>query len=761
MRRARAKLTVNTFPFLAVLLGAMGSLIFFLLVMDRRAKIVAHAKANDTLEARRRALAAEDADVLAEAKKRRDERDREIAEQKRLRDEQKRLRDDLDRRLVAEDKMLRGELARVEKDATKTAAALKDEEGGAGALLEEEERLRRWLALASKDLEARRKSGEAAKTRSEASRKALLALTADLVRMENVLADLKERRRTSADTFSVVPYRGKYGENRKPIYVECAREGVVFQPEGKRFGADLEAIRDEIRRRGAALALIKERSRRDPPAPELPHESTGPYVLCLIRPDGLDAYQRLCAAIAGRDIDFGYELVDADWKLSFPTEMVADDAPPLTRPTRIAKGIPVSRPGPGGGAGGSVSGDAGRGATGGGAPGDGGPFGATLGGPGFAPGAPLGAIPAGEGATGRSIGGVSGSVGGLPGTASGGVGVGPGGGTGGPFGGSMGGSAGIPGAGIGGGLPDAIADGSARGPIRGTPGYPGSAAGALTGGTGDGFAGAGGGMKPGPIALALGDIAFSPFPSAGGGGAPPSTFLASLAVKWGESSPGGPGSAMMGGGGTTGGTSSGAPRGSGETPALAVGRLEPFPHTNPPKAGDPSMRGAGSGGAPGADSGGPGAAADGGAVAWRGKSSKGREGGEPSGEPGEGGPRFAGMGEPGSGKGKPRPPSVGLMLGNRDFIIAIACTETEAILTGAAARFPLNGPADQQARNAAELAQSVQRLIARRQASLRPGETPYRPMIRFQVYPGGLRSYYRVYPPLESLGVPMTRENVE
>ena len=133
MRRARAKLTVNTFPFLAVLLGAMGSLIFFLLVMDRRAKIVAHAKANDTLEARRRALAAEDADVLAEAKKRRDERDREIAEQKRLRDEQKRLRDDLDRRLVAEDKMLRGELARVEKDATKTAAALKDEEGGAGA----------------------------------------------------------------------------------------------------------------------------------------------------------------------------------------------------------------------------------------------------------------------------------------------------------------------------------------------------------------------------------------------------------------------------------------------------------------------------------------------------------------------------------------------------------------------------------------------------------------------------------------------------
>ena len=41
MRRQRQKLQVSTFPFLAVLLAAMGSLILLLLVMDRRAKIVA------------------------------------------------------------------------------------------------------------------------------------------------------------------------------------------------------------------------------------------------------------------------------------------------------------------------------------------------------------------------------------------------------------------------------------------------------------------------------------------------------------------------------------------------------------------------------------------------------------------------------------------------------------------------------------------------------------------------------------------------
>ena len=45
MRRRRKPLEVSTFPFLAVLLCAMGSLILMLLVMDRRAKAVARAKA--------------------------------------------------------------------------------------------------------------------------------------------------------------------------------------------------------------------------------------------------------------------------------------------------------------------------------------------------------------------------------------------------------------------------------------------------------------------------------------------------------------------------------------------------------------------------------------------------------------------------------------------------------------------------------------------------------------------------------------------
>ena len=45
MKRSRHGLQVSTFPFLAVLLCTMGSLILLLLVMDRRGKAVARAKA--------------------------------------------------------------------------------------------------------------------------------------------------------------------------------------------------------------------------------------------------------------------------------------------------------------------------------------------------------------------------------------------------------------------------------------------------------------------------------------------------------------------------------------------------------------------------------------------------------------------------------------------------------------------------------------------------------------------------------------------
>src|SRR5262249_14506810 len=71
-RRSRHKLQVSTFPFLAVLLCAMGALILFLLVMDRRGKLVAQSKAREAMATAVADRTKEDAARKAEWEKRRD-----------------------------------------------------------------------------------------------------------------------------------------------------------------------------------------------------------------------------------------------------------------------------------------------------------------------------------------------------------------------------------------------------------------------------------------------------------------------------------------------------------------------------------------------------------------------------------------------------------------------------------------------------------------------------------------------------------------
>jgi len=98
------------------------------------------------------------------------------------------------------------------------------------------------------------------------------------------------------------------------------------------------------------------------------------------------------------------------------------------------------------------------------------------------------------------------------------------------------------------------------------------------------------------------------------------------------------------------------------------------------------------------------------------------------------------------------------LIGNRDWIIAIECKADAVVIQPWGQRFPVaTTPAGQEP----PLVQAVRQLIARRQATVRSGEPPYRPLIRFQVHPDGQRSYYFAYPLLEVLRIPMSRENLE
>jgi hypothetical protein len=744
MRRRRQLLQVSTFPFLAVLLCAMGSLILLLLVIDRRARVVARVRAMQALE---RAEAEESREAAAA---RRAAEARAAAE----RAEWERRRRELHNHLLEDDDSLRTQIRAAE---TQLSTAAGKVEAGAAAARDVRSKLQAAqtrLTEAETALHARRAEIEQ-KTRDAALSQAELAkLNEELSQMERTVADLKAARQRQQQTYSLVPYRGRRGDNRRPIYVECNGLGLVFHPDRQALSGvtlSLESIRDEVERRIAA-------------ARGQPGNTTGqtPYLLMLIRPDGIETYGRTLVALQGLSVEFGYEFIDADWVLDFPT----DDATPATQPWMAADASSVPHPpgarkpsgprpplvglrssldgnasaaGPTSRAGSAVRGERGD-AVGGTGPVPAGDARApdpmnrgTTNGPGLVGSdrihavggtgpVPAGAASASEamnrGTTNgpRSVGSDRIHAVGATGSVPAGNALAPD-----PMNRVTTNQSGPPGAGAG----------------IGTAEMPGSAS---AGSSGVPPAGAAAGLGP-PIASGTSaNTAEAERGSEGhgsGGGSPTASLVP------GTFTPLGPGAA--------------AP------PAGTPGALPAHAEVSPASPGSEARRGglatggSGSPGAPGAERGdGPDAGASsrasGGAATGARPASQGA--GEPAGQPG-GNPLLSG---PGPGNGARPAPRASLILGGREWNIWIECTADALVLYPSRLRFPtaaLSGGDD-------PLVQAVRQMIVRKQGTVRAGEPPYEPHLRFLIRPpGGLRSYYLAYPLLQGLAVPMTRENLD
>ena len=134
----------------------------------------------------------------------------------------------------------------------------------------------------------------------------------------NLKAEFETRERDKQrKSYAIIPYQGKFGTTRRPIYLECRGDGVFLQPEGIRF-----SVEDFLGPLGpgnpldAALRAIREEllARR-----ELDPSSDGePYPLLIVRPDGIEAYYAARAAMTSWGTEFGYELVEQEWELTYP-----------------------------------------------------------------------------------------------------------------------------------------------------------------------------------------------------------------------------------------------------------------------------------------------------------------------------------------------------------------------------------------------------------------------------------------------------------
>jgi hypothetical protein len=723
MRRRRNSLQVSTFPFLAVLLCTMGSLILLLLIIDRRARVVAAIKARNALEQISRA------DAQAE-----EARHAEWERRRRL----------LHEELANQDQAIMTQLSSAQSEEMRLTTALQQEGLGTQALAQQlrtqQEQIARW----EENLAARRGELEGLAKGSAASQTELARLTVELRRMEQTLADLKALRERQQQTYSLIPYRGKRGDNRKPIYVECTSTSLIFHPDrqtvalGPLFaplGLKEEIERRLSARRGAVAAVDDKAARQE-------------YILFLIRPSGITTYYKATALLQKLGVDFGYEFIDADWVLNFPDDDSANPnqpwmlagagvaASPQKGPIRKVTGIPPI----------------GKGAAtlqttavteGGEQPVSGFPGGRQAN-PGLAAG--LVGSPGGAFSDGRGGGGTGNTVTGIqPGQGTSGRGFGlnassngPGNPTGGP-------EASLAARAIGGlSLPRAI---SGSGSMTASPGTGATVAKQEPAGSLPGMPGSYG-SGSGAAAGERGEIAS------------PQSGASSQTLASQNQVPVLPEGAQLGSGGSGGGNhrqdsrqppgaqtanATGAASASGAGPTESSGLL---PALTP--------------GRPGA-TGGSDASGQTDEHGQEGRRSRNQD---DSGHAGD--VRQTAPGDPlaaiGPANSQPkRPRTTGLrptmLTGNRDWVIPIECTANALVIlqtgqTIAAATLNQVESADN------ELLRSLQKLIARRQASVRPGDPPYRPMIRFRVHADALRTYYLAYPALEALGIPMTRENV-
>jgi hypothetical protein len=277
MSRARAQSgpTISLFPFLAVLLCTMGSLLVVLVIFSRSAKQSAAAAA----EQARAAAAAAAAAAREELELARDELGWRIDQVRGIRD-----------RSAEELAKARMQLAGTEEQARQLADELDA------------------LARLAEALEAEAVAGDEADA---------LELERRLAEARRALDEAKERLAERPPAYAVVPYEGATGTHRRPLYIECCIDGVYLQPEGIRLGpADFEGPPGPGNPLASALRAAREHIARNPG--ESGDPNVQPYPLLLVRPSGVMAYYAARESIQSWGSEFGYQFIDEDWTLNYP-----------------------------------------------------------------------------------------------------------------------------------------------------------------------------------------------------------------------------------------------------------------------------------------------------------------------------------------------------------------------------------------------------------------------------------------------------------
>lgn len=314
-RTQRPESSSTIFPFLAVLLCTMGTMLVLLVAVAH----VSRSKARQ--EAAAAAAAAEAARVGADSPERL-RLERTLDEAKRAADEAQELRAEALAKLAEEQLRLSGAEDHLRRLREETEALTAE----AAQLVAVEEQHYDDEKVARQELERlNRLVGE----------------------IEDELAKAKFAATGRQRRYAVKPLRdARTGTLRPPTYFECRSTGLVLQPEGIELAwADLAA--GDFSSPVAAAQRAVARHYESHPEARAANEVGVPYPLLVVRPDGVHAYYLARTALESAGIDYGYQPVADDWPLEFgaPNPVLAAEVESAVRTARaeregLARAIP-------------------------------------------------------------------------------------------------------------------------------------------------------------------------------------------------------------------------------------------------------------------------------------------------------------------------------------------------------------------------------------------------------------------------------------
>jgi hypothetical protein len=113
------------------------------------------------------------------------------------------------------------------------------------------------------------------------------------------------------------------------------------------------------------------------------------------------------------------------------------------------------------------------------------------------------------------------------------------------------------------------------------------------------------------------------------------------------------------------------------------------------------------------------------------------------------------------GSRPPIPLRPALLNGDRDWVIYVECLPEEIVLYPSRRHFSVDSLAHSSGHN--PFHRAVRQMIERRQATVAPGDFPYRPEVRFLIHPGGdsERTFHLAHPVLAGLPLRARRQNLQ